>query len=858
MGPLSAIFISHSSKDADLAKDLQRRLAERNHHSVFLDLDPEKGIVGGQSWERTLYRKLRACRIVIALCTDHYLGSNWCFAEIALARMEGKQIIALQADPLSAHAAMPAILTQDQFIDLRARSDEGFARPWRSLREFDFVSVAGEWDPKQPPYLGLSAYQEKHAPVFFGREVESLAGIELLERGAPGLVMVLGASGSGKSSLVLAGMLPRRRSRETNWLIVDPFRPGRDPLAELTESLAQSYLRYAREHVNSIGGLERMREQLRAALSTDLSTAAREQRPPSRGDERLYRLIDLLERLRQDPSPLFTDRLRNHLEWSLDDLRRICSPGWPMETASPAPPSSGTPLVEIAHDLRRVAYRRDARVLIVIDQFEELLGREQSPEAPRRFLELLRAATEAEHSPVMVLATMRSDFLGLFQRHPALQGIDFESLSLGPMGIDGMRRVIEMPAKLAALEIEAGLVERLLEDTETPDALPLLSFTLSVLYRDGRDDGKLEVAEYEKLGGLQGTVSREADAVLAAATREHKEDDLRVALLQMARLSEDGSYARLAADWDKPEIARAKPILDKLVERRVLVSRVEGDTPVVEVAHEALFRTWKPLQAWLDNSRTDLLLRQQLERDAVTWQESGRVSDHLWRGGRLLQARELVGKRRGARAAGKADLTTEFVRAGVRRRRRLRTTLVSLTVAVIAVLAGFLVYALQQADRARAEQRRALDLARVSVANDWLTRDPTLGALILLEVADPENSRFAPRLLSEALSRALVSAEYRHAGPVYSVAINAAGSRVLTTSGKQATIWDVRTSRAPRPLTPGETVIDGSFDPTDRFVVIRSGTIAEQATFRIAAAARRGCMRWSRAGCGSSRSTARR
>src|SRR5262245_63234881 len=111
--------------------------------------------------------------------------------------------------------------------------------------------------------------------------------------------MVLGASGSGKSSLVLAGMLPRRRSRETHWLIVDPLRPGRDPLAELTESLAQSYLRYAREHVDSIGGLERMREKLRAALSTDLSTAAREQRPLSRGNERLHRLIDLLERLQQ-------------------------------------------------------------------------------------------------------------------------------------------------------------------------------------------------------------------------------------------------------------------------------------------------------------------------------------------------------------------------------------------------------------------------------------------------------------------------------------------------------------------------------------------------------------------------------
>ena len=87
--------------------------------------------------------------------------------------------------------------------------------------------------------------------MFFGREEESLAGIELLVRGAPGLIMVLGASGSGKSSLVWAGMLPRLRPREEEWLIVEPFRPGRDPLAELTESLVQSYCRYAHEHSNS-------------------------------------------------------------------------------------------------------------------------------------------------------------------------------------------------------------------------------------------------------------------------------------------------------------------------------------------------------------------------------------------------------------------------------------------------------------------------------------------------------------------------------------------------------------------------------------------------------------------------------
>ena len=154
--------------------------------SVFLDIDPEKGIVGGQSWERTLYRKLRACRVVIALCTDHYLDSHWCFAEIALARMEGKHIVALQADPLDEQAKMPAILTERQFIDLRRNGDEGHQRLWHALKALDIVGVAGEWDPKRSPYLGLSAYQEEHAPVFFGRDDESRAGIELLDRGAPG------------------------------------------------------------------------------------------------------------------------------------------------------------------------------------------------------------------------------------------------------------------------------------------------------------------------------------------------------------------------------------------------------------------------------------------------------------------------------------------------------------------------------------------------------------------------------------------------------------------------------------------------------------------------------------------------
>ncbi len=830
---MSAIFISHSSKDNVLAKAMERRLRQRHHHSVFLDLDPEKGIVGGQSWERTLYRKLRACRALIALCTNDYLRSHWCFAEIALARMEGKPVIAMLADPLDDGAPLPGILTERQLIDLRKNEDEGFARLWRALDQLDLRGVASDWNPKEPPYLGLNAYQEEHAAVFFGREEESLAGLELLDRGAPGLIIVLGASGSGKSSLVRAGMLPRLRARE-DWLILDPFRPGRDPWSELTESLVHAYGRYAKAHLDESGRREQIRERIRAGwratVRADSSRVIEADAPtPAHDapDDGVRRLIDLLEQIHDDPPPSLTDRLRNYLEWSLDDLRRLCGPPG-VAAASSGPTLDTTPLLDAAYDLRRLSQRRSARVLLVIDQFEELLGPEQVDEGARGFLELLRASVEAEHTPLTVLCTMRSDFLGLFQRHPVLQGVDFESLSLGPMRIDGMRRVIEMPARLAAIEMEEGLADRLLSDTETPDALPLLSFTLWVMCRDRRDDERLEVSAYERLGGLQGTIAREADAVLASAARDQKQDDLRRALLQMARLSEDGSYARRPVDWDSPEVLRVEPHLAKLVDRRVLVSRMEGDRRVIEVAHEALFRTWAPLKAWLENARSELLLKQQIERDAVTWRDNGRPPDTLWRGGRLLQARDLIDRAEHRRPEGEMDVSREFVRAGMRRRTRQRATLVTAGTGILAVLTGFLGFALVQARRAREEQGRTLDLARVAIAGEWLQTEPTSGALVLLEVADPENTRFAPRRLSEALSRGFAAAVYRHTGPVHSVAMSPDGSRVLTTSAKLAIVWEARTGRLLHTLQHDDGVISAAFDATGRWVVTRSGEVGEQ------------------------------
>ncbi len=556
---------------------------------------------------------------MIALCTDHYLTSHWCFAEIALARMEGKHILALLVDPLSTDAKLPAILTEKQFIDLRTNPEEGYRRLWHGLEEMDLLGVSNEWDPHQSPFLGLSAYQEQHAPVFFGRDDETRVGLELLDRGAPGLVMVLGASGSGKSSLVRAGMVPRLRRDADRWLVVGPFRPHRDPFAELAGSLVEAYQHYAPDEARSAETRERIHALRRVGSASNpggtIESAVE--------DERLRLLLKQLEELRRSPPKAGGSPLLDFLDWSLDDLKRICGE---QPIVSPATaPSNAANVVELANQLRRVSGHNEARILLVIDQFQEPLGREDTEDDANRFLHLLRGALETEHSPLMALGTMRSDFLGLFQRNGALLGMDFESLSVGPMSVDGMRRVIEEPAKLGAIELEKGLADSLLEDTETPDALPLLSFTLSVMWK-GRQHGKLTVRQYAELGGLHGAVSREAEAVLDSARRQGKENDVRQAFLEMARLTEDGSYARLPVSWDRNEIRKVQPILEDFEQRRLLVTRMEkGEERTIEVAHEALFRSWELLKTWLDDHRSELLLEAQLRRDARAWEENNHV-----------------------------------------------------------------------------------------------------------------------------------------------------------------------------------------------------------------------------------------
>ena len=224
---------------------------------------------------------------------------------------------------------------------------------------------------------------------------------------------------------------------------------------------------------------------------------------------------------------------------------------------------------------------------------------------------------------------------------------------LKPMPPAGYTEVITGPARRATaagrrLTVEPALVERLLAETaEGADALPLLALTLERLYRDFGDDGDLTVAEYESMGGMAQVVQTEVDNLLAAdpEQRQAQLDILHDAFIPwLATINPDNDQPmRRLARWDDLPAA-SHPLIQAMVEKRLLVKDTRDGQVVVEVALESLLRQWRELAAWLRDEAQDLKDADTLERAAADWQASGRNESWLLEGTRLAEAETLAAK----------------------------------------------------------------------------------------------------------------------------------------------------------------------------------------------------------------------
>jgi WD40 repeat protein len=692
---MANIFLSHSSQDNDVAGDVSRRLKEHGYDSLFLDFDPDSGIKAGHDWERELYRNLRLADAVVVLCSPQSMASRWCFVEIAQAKALGKAVFPIIISP----CRIENILKDRQVIDL---TEVGVDEAYRRL--LDGLRAAGldpwdsfHWDSRRPPFPGLNYFDAEDAGIYFGRDDEVRQVIETLTRmrrqGEPLLLVVVGSSGSGKSSLIRAGVIPRLGKDRSRWALVAPFRPGEEPISELARALFSAF-----------------------------------PESPGRPDWKAIR-----DRLRDE------SRAANHREG-------------PNALATSA-------LTEYADELTMLLGRREASVLLVVDQAEELL-QDAGGDRASAFFDVLRRATERRGGRVFGLLTLRSDFLGSFQNHPALRGVAFADLPIGPLPAERFPMVIEGPADRAAIALEPGLVSAMIADARTDDALPLLAFTLREMYERSREQERFTLKVYrDELGGIKGAVARVVERIKHEVPWTPEVDRaLRRAFLKLVRVNDEGQFIRQPCRWaDLPDLAAR--VLEAFVKARLLSSN--GD--VVEVTHESLFRVWPELAGWLDESRELMLWKKHIQDEVKDWIAHGRLPDRLLSGARVAEARRWL--------ASNADdfpaAQTEFLAASVTaeddrmarervQQEKLRHLARSLVVGVVVASALALIaigmggYALVKRDQAN----KAADLAKAQAflaegaANEAKaqTRIATSRQLAALSVAE-RDKRFDRSLL---------------------------------------------------------------------------------------------------------------
>ncbi|WP_414587920.1 WD40 repeat domain-containing protein, partial [Scytonema sp. PCC 10023] len=239
---------------------------------------------------------------------------------------------------------------------------------------------------------------------------------------------------------------------------------------------------------------------------------------------------------------------------------------------------------------------------------------------------------------VSVIITLRSDFLGETQRHPALnQAISYLGVIVPAMSTEELRRAITKPAELAGHPLDEAVVNLLLKDTEGREgALPLLQFALTRVW-DGLKNGVEPVKTLEQIGGVGGALADEAQRIYQTLNEQEKKIAQRV-FLGLVQLGEGTSDTRrrtninsLVSYKDEPEYV--KNVIGRFAHpgvRLVTLSSIDG-TETAEVTHEALFANWGQMRQWLDSSRSDMRFQRRLEEAAVYWNQNGRPNGSLWR-----------------------------------------------------------------------------------------------------------------------------------------------------------------------------------------------------------------------------------
>jgi serine/threonine protein kinase len=344
--------------------------------------------------------------------------------------------------------------------------------------------------------------------------------------------------------------------------------------------------------------------------------------------------------------------------------------------------------------LRSRARREHRKILVFVDQFEELYTQVHDAGDRRAFTSCLSGIADDATSPIRVILSLRSDFLDRVPEDERFmaelgQGLFF----LTTPSREGMREALVQPAELAGYRFETpAMVDSMLQHLEaTQGALPLLQFAASQLWEQRDPSRKLLTEQsYTAMGGIAGALASHADRVLAEVPAQARE----LARALFLRLVTPERTRAIISTEELHELSRdtaqLQRLTDLLVQARLLVVQTGASAAgaTVEIVHESLIHSWPTLRRWLDESQEDTVFLEQLRGAARQWQAKGRDGDLLWRGEMVEEAQRFQRRYRGELPRVQQDFLEAVFALAARHTRRKRTLAVGSTVVLVLLVAA--------------------------------------------------------------------------------------------------------------------------------------------------------------------------
>jgi WD40 repeat protein len=789
------LFISHSSADNAAAIRVRDWLKANGWGQVFLDLDPAEGIAPGHRWQQELKLAGERCSGVVVLLSPNWIASRWCQTEFLVADQLGKKIFPILIAPVPLKALPRELAGKFQIADISTaeKEAEGFNRLSLGLKRSGLDPRSFPWppaeDPQRPIYRGLQSLDEQDAAIFFGRDAHITKAVDAMRRirnGAPERVLViLGASGAGKSSFLKAGILARLRRDEENFLVLPVIRPA-NALLTGKQGIAQS-AGCSPEELNLADGFTAALAKMRAAAVADVE-----------------RLADVMHEKRAAKPPTIVIALDQAEElFSTDNMEAVRG-----------------------LDLLTGAVRADPNVIIIATirsndfaEFQTEKRFEQIPLLPfslppiplGAFKEIIEGPARLAQPPLVIDPALSDRLLQDLAAEDALPLLAFtlERL-LARVRRDGRLTVEDYSEEMGGLQ--GAIVSAVDSAFSAAHRDPALAHGYS---------------ELEKLARA---------AFIPALV--HLED---------AESQPGRRVARLDAlpETTRPLV---RHLVDQrlLVCNRAIIDGDETET--IEVVHEAILRQWPLLKGWIAEERDILRAVDAVRAAAADWRvHAGRQDaegEDGWlshRGGRLQEAEELLARPGFASAIGSSGLAylagcrqrenAELMqeRAGIERTRRLQRN-IGLLIAIAAAIVLIVIVGIDQtlaALAARTSNSLAAQAAGETNAGyyDRGARYALAGLMALDGPPIEGRGADAEAELNGAIIASNAIAIMRgHRNQVLGASFGPGGDEVVSASrDRTARIWNARTGELIHVLRGhGKEVMNASFNRNGTRIVTAS------------------------------------